>query len=296
MRPAPIAIFCYNRPEHLAQTMASLRRCPEAVLSVVHFFSDAPKNEADKDKVKEVRNYITGIQGFAGTVVHVAETNEGLANSIIQGVDQLCNEFGSVIVLEDDMECSPLFLTFMNQALERYEKEERVISIHGYVYPIRHLPSSFFLKGADCWGWATWKRGWDLFEPEGKRLLEEIRQKKLGSRFSFQGAYPYFTMLKRQIRGENQSWAVRWYASALIRDKLTLYPGQSLIRNIGNDDSGTHSKGTALFDPHMASSLPAFPDKIEESRKGYRAFVWFFWKLKVKTVLSLLSKSTFRKK
>lgn len=151
----------------------------------------------------------------------------------------------------------------MNEALNYYEKEEEVISIHGYIYPVASkLPETFFLKGADCWGWATWKRGWDLFEPDGKRLLDELRYRNLRKEFDFNGAYPYTKMLEDQIRGKNNSWAIRWHASAFLKGRLTLYPGRSLIQNIGTDESGTHLRKTNVFnveisgDPIAVSEIP----------------------------------------
>ncbi len=124
-----------------------------------------------------------------------------------------------------------------------------MISIHGYVYPVKEpLPDYFFLKGADCWGWATWRRGWKIFEPDGKKLLEELERKQLLNEFDFGGAYHYSRMLRKQIIGKNNSWAIRWYASAFLHQKLTLYPGKSYVQNIGNDASGTHSRGTNQFE------------------------------------------------
>ena len=113
------------------------------------------------------------------------------------------------------------------------------------------MPETFFIKGADCWGWATWKRGWDLFEPNGEKLLAEIKKRNLKHRFDFYGAYAYFQMLKDQIAGKNHSWAVRWYASALLANKLTLYPGRSLVRNIGCDDTGRHCSTTEIYNSEL---------------------------------------------
>jgi len=255
METAPIALFVYNRPWHTRQTVESLQNNELASESDLIIFSDAPKIEGNNDKiqkniekVKEVREYIRTIGGFKSVKVIEKDKNFGLANSIISGVTEVVNQYGKIIVLEDDMITSPYFLRFMNEALDLYEKEEKVISIHGYVYPIPDLPETFFLKGADCWGWATWKRGWDLFEPDGEKLLRKLREKKLLKRFDFDGAYPYTKMLKDQIKGKNDSWAIRWYASALIQDKFTLYPGKSLVKNIGLDSSGIHNDNTDYFD------------------------------------------------
>jgi len=250
---APVALFVYNRPWHTQQTVEALLKNAEAVDSDLIVFSDGAKDEASREKVDEVRQYIHSIKGFKSIRIVEREENLGLAQSIISGVTEVVNEHGRVIVLEDDMVTSPYFLKYMNDALILYENDDRVISIHGYNYPIEEpLPAAFFLKGADCWGWATWKRGWDLFEADGRKLLAELTQRNLVDRFDFFGGFDYSGMLKAQIEGRNDSWAVRWYASALLHDKLTLYPGKSLVHNTGNDASGRHCGAIRVFDSDLS--------------------------------------------
>jgi len=280
MKTAPIALFVYNRPWHTHQTVMALQNNELAKESDLIVFSDGPKIESNKEKtksneekVKEVRNYIKNITGFKAVKIIERKQNLGLANSIISGVTEVVNQYGRIIVLEDDLVTSKYFLRFMNEALELYEKEDKVISIHGYVYPIEDLPETFFLKGADCWGWATWKRGWDIFEADGKKLLLELRKRKLLKRFDFDGAYPYTKMLKNQIKGKNNSWAIRWYASALLNDKLTLYPGKSLVNNIGADSSGTHKDHTDIFDVKLSDkSITIKKIQTLEDPNAYREF------------------------
>lgn len=267
MSLAPITLFTYNRFWHTQQTVESLQKNELAVDSDLLVFSDGPKTESDIAKVTEVRSHLKTICGFKSVTIIERDKNFGLAQSIINGVTDIVNRHGKIIVLEDDMVTSPYFLKFMNEALEFYKDEERVISIHGYVYPVKaKLPETFFLRGSDCWGWATWKRGWDLFESNGQKLLKELKHKKLQKRFDFNGAFPYIQMLQDQIKGKNDSWAVRWYASALLQDKLTLYPGKSLVFNIGNDESGTHCQDTRVYDTeiaHLPVSAGSIP--VEES-------------------------------
>ena len=251
---APIVLFVYNRLWHTRQTIESLLENELAAESELYIYADGSKNLEDSYAVCEVREYIRNIVGFKLVTVCERDKNFGLANSIINGVSDVVNRYGKVIVLEDDLVTSPYFLRYMNEALELYANEEKVICIHGYVWPEeRDLPESFFLKGADCWGWATWKRGWELFEPDGKKLMRELKAQNLLHRLDYNGAYPYALMLRNQISGKNDSWAVRWYASALLNDKLTLYPGKSLLQNIGNDDSGTHCGTTVAFNVVLAS-------------------------------------------
>ncbi len=278
MAIAPIALFTYNRLWHTQQTVEALQKNKLADASELFVFSDGPKSEADKQKVQSVRDYLKTTTGFLKVTVFEKDKNLGLAQSIITGVTDIVNTYGRIIVLEDDMVTSPYFLQFMNKALEFYNEEEKVISIHGYVYPVKsRLPETFFLKGADCWGWATWKRGWDLFEIDGQKLLNELRARKLTQRFDFDGTYEYTKMLENQVKGKNNSWAIRWYASALVKDKLTLYPGNSMICNIGIDASGTHCNASDIYDTKVSRdplSMNSIP--LEEDPRAIEAFKEFF--------------------
>ncbi len=249
---SPVILFVYNRLDHTKATIIALQNNTLARMSDLIIFSDGPKDKDNFEKVQEVRKYIKEITGFKSVKVINREKNYGLANSIIFGITSIINKYGKVIVLEDDLVTSSYFLQYMNDALDKYKDRDEIISIHGYIYPIKNkLPETFFIKGADCWGWATWKRGWDLFEPNGRKLLYKLQTKKLTKEFDFDGSYPYSLMLKSQIQGFNNSWAIRWYASAFLANKLTLYPGRSLIQNIGFDNSGIHSGKNKYFDVNI---------------------------------------------
>jgi hypothetical protein len=166
----------------------------------------------------------------------------------------------------------------MNQGLSMYASDENVICIHGYIYPVKaQLPQSFFVRGAHCWGWATWKRGWDLYEEDGQVLLDELINKGLSWEFDYNGTYPFTMMLENQIRGLNNSWAIRWHAVAFLRNKLTLYPAVSLVRNIGFDQSGVHSSPhDRVYDTKVSNEeihlLKIETKELPEARKSLVAF------------------------
>jgi len=251
---APIVLFVYNRPWHTQQTVEALQKNKLASESELFIYSDEAKNDDARVSVDEVRKYIDNITGFKKITVIKRDKNWGLANSIIDGVTKIVNEYGRIIVLEDDLVTSPYFLKFMNEGLTMYENEDKVASIHGYIYPIDNLPNTFFIKGADCWGWATWKRAWDVFEPNGQKILDELKSRGLEKGADFNNSYGLTQMLKDQIKGKNNSWAVRWYMSAFLKDMLTLYPGKSYVQNIGDDDSGTHCGVSDIFRVELSTS------------------------------------------
>ena len=279
MHVAPIALFVYNRLDHLKKTIESLANNRHAKDSLLYIFSDGPKDNVGIDAVKQVRHYLETITGFKKVQIVKSDENKGLAKSIISGVTKLVTRYGRVIVLEDDMVTSPYFLDYMNQGLNLYALDTQVASIHGYTYPTKNtLPDTFFLRGADCWGWATWKDRWSIFESNGPYLLDRLKKTNQTYAFDFNGAYPYTNMLEDQINGKNDSWAIRWYASAFLENKLTLYPGVSFVQNIGFDNTGTHCCQTQAFDVQL-NTLGFHPlnrVSIVESRLGKREYMDFF--------------------
>jgi glycosyltransferase involved in cell wall biosynthesis len=293
MNFAPIVLFVCARLNHTRLTVDALLNNPGAELSDLIIFSDAAREEEKQANVDEVRAYLKTITGFRSVTIHHRTYNFGLAKSIIEGVSEALKEYDAVIVLEDDLVTSPYFLSYMNEALEKYAEDDRVVSIHGYIYPVNQsLPETFFLRGADCWGWATWRRGWANFNPDGQHLLDELKRRKLIGMFDFNGAYSYSKMLKAQIKGRNDSWAVRWHASAFLADKLTLYPGRSLVHNIGNDGSGTHCGDDISYDLLLSSSPIDFTNiEVQPSAQAQAAFEAFFRKVKGSFASKLLRRS-----
>jgi hypothetical protein len=251
---SPIALFVYKRPAHTAQVLEALAGNELAAGSDLYIFSDAARNERDRAAVNEVRRIVRAVRGFSSVTVLERERNMGLANSVIAGVSLVCNERGRVIVLEDDLVTSPYFLRFMNDALEAYDQDEPVGSVHGYWYPVsRALPTTFFLRGASCWGWGTWRRSWRLFEADGHKLLAALRARDLTREFDLEGAIDYTRMLRLQIAAKNDSWAIRWHAAMFLAGKLQLSPSVSLVRNIGFDGTGSHSGESGAYEVELGS-------------------------------------------
>lgn len=296
---APIVLFVYNRTEHTKKTIEALLKNPEAKDSELFIFADGPKPTATDEqlsRIDQVRAYLQTIKGFKCIHVELSDKNKGLANSVIYGVTKIVNEYGRVVVLEDDIVTSSHFLEYMNQSLDLYEHDEDVVCIHGYSIikdaPIRE--HTYFQYGADCWGWATWKRGWEIFVPDAHKLMDTIKSdKKLLRMFTYNGTYSYDEMLLAQIDGKIDSWAVRWYASAVIKQKLCLYPVKSLVQNIGFDKNGTHTQNKESYEATIMAdeSIDDFPKiKIEESIIMRKEWERLFRKLYPKSQVSMVTK------
>lgn len=241
-KSAPIAFFAYNRPGHTQKALESLAANHGADTSELFVFCDGPKSIDEITAVEEVRRIVKSQQWCGAVHVIERESNMGLANSVIAGVTQLCDTHGRVIVLEDDLVISPYFLSYMNDALDLYEEDNRVMQISGHMFPVQLAPgsSTLFLTFVTSWGWATWSRAWKYFDADmlGYHILE--RSKDLSDEFNLGGAYPYWPMLRAQHDGKIDSWAIRWNLAVFLRKGLVVYPRNSLVSNTGFDRSGTH--------------------------------------------------------
>ncbi|MDB5123998.1 MAG: hypothetical protein JWP94_2127 [Mucilaginibacter sp.] len=275
--PAPIALFVYNRPEHTRRTISYLQKNLLADESRLFIFSDAAKTDNDKAKVEEVRQLLKKVDGFKVVKVIERKQNLGLANSIISGVTQLVNEYGKIIVFEDDLISSPFTLQYFNEALTRYVDEPKVMHIGAYMYNLRNksLPQTFLFRAATSWGWATWARAWKDFEPDAGKLIDQFDAKKI-SQFSIEGTMNFWKQMEGFKAGKNDSWAIRWYASVFLKGGLTLNPSTSLIHNIGNDGTGIHSNKENIYHVQVAKyPVTQFPTEIKEEQQAYQAIKQF---------------------
>ena len=279
MSYAPILLFVYNRPEHTRRCIESLLKNSLASESNLFIYADGAKDSTQQEAVNEVRNYIRSIQGFKQITLMERSENWGLARNIINGVTTQVNRYGKVIVLEDDLVVAPYFLQFMNDALEVYKNEPRVGHIQACDFTQdSSLPATFLIKWTGSWGWATWDRAWKHFNPNGNELLQELEERKLTHVFDFNGKYGFTRMLRRQIEGKNNSWAIRWNASLFLKDILSLNVGRSLVQNEGFDGSGTNCGGGGLYASHLYLQplfiTPISP--IEENKQARQAFIRYY--------------------
>ena len=295
MRAAPIALFAYNRPQHVLRTLSALQANPLAAESHLYVFSDGPKRQDDICAVEDVRKVIKRVRGFADISVQERTENLGLAQSIIQGVTAVCDIHGRVIVLEDDLVVAPGFLSFMNQSLDRYADVTAIMQVSGYMFPIPRaaaLGDVFLSRKPASWGWATWKRAWSRLSHNSAELLTHLCSPARRREFDMGDSYPYFKMLEQQVEGKLDVWGVRWYASMFLQGGLCLYPTQSLVANIGMDGSGMHCGETTTFDvPLSPLSAWSFTDDIQESASGLEMLRQFSFESQKKMRPSLLRRA-----
>lgn len=239
---SPIVIFTYRR--NIDKLIDSLLKNNLAKESELFIFSDGYKSEKDKADVLEVRENLKNITGFKKVDIKESSTNKGLATSVIEGTSSTLQKYGKVIVLEDDLVVVDNFLNYMNEALEYYKNDKKIWSISGYTPDLKCLESYnkdiYLSVRANSWGWATWSDRWEKIDWEIKDWPEFTKDIKAIEKFNL-GGNDMFTMLKMQMLGKIDSWAIRWCYNQFHYNSYTVYPTKSKLCNDGFDNIGTHN-------------------------------------------------------
>lgn len=274
---SPIIVFAFCRCTSLQKTIESLKANSESENSDLYIFVDGarPYKVDEKEKVENVRQYVSQITGFKSLHYTFSETNKGLGASIISGVNQVINKYGRAIVLEDDLEVSKNFLAFMNQGLKQYEHCKKVFSICGYSnkvkVPFGYNYDAYFCTRSSSWGWATWKDRWNSVDWQ---LEDWNKYDKLGKAFNRWGGSDCHKMLSDWKHGKNQSWAIRFCFNQFLQNKLSLFPIISKVNNNGFDGEGTNCKRWSrfkfIFDKEGAKTF-LFPEDINIENRLYKS-------------------------
>jgi GR25 family glycosyltransferase involved in LPS biosynthesis len=278
---APIILFAYNRPFHTRQTLEALKLNDLSNESLLYIYCDGAKaNESAETlaKIAEVRAIAKSENWCKEVVVVEQSSNLGLADSIVSGVTKIVNQFGKIIVLEDDILTSSGFLRYMNDALHLYENEEKVMHVSGYMFPINcaNEKDTFFYNTASCWGWGTWSRAWKYMNTDAAFLLNALTQKKMLKSFNIGGYADFIEQLQLNISGIKKTWAVKWYASFVLQNGFALHPKNTLTLNIGHDNSGENCNASNLYENNVVKSIRVEAIPIQSSKIVYQKMKHFY--------------------
>lgn len=246
---APIIVFAFNRPKALERLLESLKKNYLFKDSKLFIFIDGYRNKNDTPRVDEAievaRKFCN--ENKQNRQIITSQHNKGLATSIITGVSSIIAEYKKAIILEDDLICTPNYLSYINQALDFYENDNRIFSICGYGLKIKKPLGYYgdvYLSGrSSSWGWATWKDRWEEVDWEIRDWEEFVNNKKRQKAFNKNGSDMY-SMLKDYMEGKNNSWAIRFCYNQFKLGKYSVCPFLSKINNEGFGEDATNCKQT----------------------------------------------------
>lgn len=259
MNLAPIILFTYNRASHLQKTLTWLKANKYAQESILYVYCDGAKDDATSEqiaKIQAVRDVVkceAVVPAFREVYITERDNNLGLGNSVILGVTEVINRYGRAIVLEDDLQTSPYFLSYMNQCLDHYETRKSVFSISGLSrpHPERFYPCDY---PYDVYcslihhptGWATWADRWNQVDWSAKEYEIIKNQPEMIAAFR-RLEYSEWEALVKQQETKQNVWSVRFSLAHFVNHAVSICPVVSYINHIGWDSEATNASASNLW-------------------------------------------------
>lgn len=240
-----IVFFIHNRPELTQKVFKAITSVKPSKLFII---ADGPRQHrtGESEKCELARSVIQSVNWPCELYKNYSDINLGCNQRISSGLDWVFSQVEEAIILEDDCLPHPTFFQFCNELLAQYRDDNRVLTISGDNFQFgrqRTNYSYYFSRYNHCWGWATWRRAWNLYDIEMQRWPEVRDNHWLSDWLDDPLAVLYWSR-KFQSVYENRidTWDFRWTFACWIQSGLSILPNVNLVSNIGFDDGGTHNR------------------------------------------------------
>jgi hypothetical protein len=244
----PVALLLFRRPEETARVFERIR---EARPEKLYLIADGPRpgNDEDARGSEEARAVVERVDWDCEVVRDFADENLGLKRRIPSGLDRVFSEAEEAIVLEDDCLPHPSFFPYCEELLERYRDDERIVHITGSQL-LRSPPtgaSYHFSRYPHVWGWASWRRAWDLYDvdlSDWHASSPAERADRLAAMFEEPDERRYWGWVWDNSP-EIDNWDAQWSYVGLTHG-LSVNPNRNLISNIGFAEDATNATADPL--------------------------------------------------
>jgi len=263
---AVLFVFFKRRDESL-RVFEAIRSAQPPRLYLVSDGARANVHEESKI-VEELRETIMSLIDWNCEVVtHFRKKNLGCHLSMEDSITWFFLHEKEGIILEDDCLPDPSFFPFCEQMLERYRDQEHVMMISGVnSYPLKDMKESyFFAPFINIWGWATWRRAWEKYDPKLQKWPQFKKEKKLEKICTSAGVRVYEKTYQALYRQELILWDSRWSFAVFSHQGLVVFPAVNLVSNIGLTQGTTTQK----YDPFLNRSTRSVsfplrhPERVE---------------------------------
>lgn len=256
----PVVLMFFNRPEPTTQVMNAIRQARPDTLILVQ---DGPRPHHPSD---EATSYAT--RAIAEEIdweceVHrvYAETNLGVRQRFLTGLDTVFDLVESAIILEDDCLPDPSFFPFCDELLTRFAHDDRVgiISGNNFLHGNSPTPDSYFFSpDVRIWGWATWRRVWREFSAaEKSRTWDDTTVSLAVGRLHSPVRRRAMHHMARIVESLD-TWDVSFVLHCLHKGFVNATPSVNLVRNIGFGAQSTHTSFHSFTDDVPTGTL-SFP-------------------------------------
>jgi hypothetical protein len=255
----PVAFFVFKRPD---STQLFLDHMRSFGIQKIYVFADGPRNEIEKKETDAVKLQIEKFQADhkeIRLITSFSQKNLGLKNNIVNGLNTVFENEDAAIIIEDDCLPTPDFFRFATEMLTKYQAENTIMSVNGTSTGGKFKYSYDFNRYPQCWGWATWKRAWKLYDPSLSSFTP-ASWNKLADNLGFGPVLTWYwgTMLMMVKAGWINTWDFQWSYAHFYHNGLSIAPSVNLITNIGFDSAATNTKTKSKV-ADMATDLLDWP-------------------------------------
>lgn len=272
----PVLLIAWRRPEHVKRVLSALSEVRPPVLFLA---VDGPDDAARPGEAARVAATIQTIESSITWECDVqrryATHNQGCRRGVSAAIDWFFEHVDEGIILEDDIVPDADFFEYCRDLLSRYRDDPSVMCISGDnsadVWWGLRSSSYSFVRWPQIWGWATWRRAWELYDrdlSDYQRAVTDGRWEalKLSRLESDRYRSTLDTLL---LEGIPDTWDYQWVATVLLNGGLSIHPRNNLVTNIGFDALATHtvSPNSTRADVASKKILPlSYPSSVRHHR------------------------------
>lgn len=275
----PVLLLHFNRPDFTRRSLEHLATiAPKKVFVAVD--GPRPGRKDDEQNCQEVRSLLSNLPWAAELHFRFLEKNLGCRRAVSSAITWFFDQVEFGVILEDDCLVDPSFFLLCEHGNARFAKETKIMAIcaHNTQCKKRGDGSYYFSKIPAVWGWATWKRAWQLYDEDPSSYASFVRSGALARALPDPiTRFVWNFKITDSFRGGN-SWAFPWIASVLTHGGLAIIANLNMVQNVGYGDQATHAKesdSVFLRDPIAAPEAEIqAPAKIAVNVSADRYFSW----------------------
>lgn len=252
--PTPILYLIFNRPDLQERSFASIQAARPSQLFIA---ADGPRAEKGGEAAlcQQARAIVDQVDWPCQVQTLFRDENLGCRRAVSSAIDWFFQHVEEGIILEDDCVADSTFFRFCDELLDCYRNDLRVMSITGNNFQNgsqRGKSAYYFSYHFHCWGWATWRRAWRLYDRDLTTLNDVEDSGYLHALLGEAGGKYWLEKLSDVKSGRINTWDTIFLYSCWINHGLTVTPNVNLVTNIGFDERATHTKSG---DAHAMSSI-----------------------------------------
>jgi hypothetical protein len=300
----PVLLLVFDRPKTTAELFGIIRKIKPLKLYIAAD-GPRPKKQGEREKCEEVRRLVTQVDWECDVKTLFRDENLGCGKAVSSAISWFFQNEEEGIILEDDILPHPDFFPYCEELLEKYRHidEVKFISGRNYLFGETTDDNSYYFSAFNhVWGWAGWRKTWEIYDFTLRNKTEEDFEKAIRFYFDDINAIRFWKIIfKKMKQGRIDTWDYQLTISLWFNRALSIIPNTNLIQNIGFDGDATHTKKakSCIVDYKGSPILPLqHPAGIAQNRKAdiahildfqnIRISAWDYWrksfKLKIKTL------------